>query len=569
MRINFKNTFTTETVLYGAAFLLALSLRMAGLGLKPLDDAEAVWALQAFRFSQGESTLIGAEPLLVVWNAILFFFTGASPFWARLIPALFGSSLVLLAPGLKPSIGKIPALLAAFFIAVDPGFIAGARQAGGLPIALFGCASALFLLSRRQFSWMGLSLALAILGGQNAWLVGLIIGITFLWGKVFAGNEDVESTAEIQPVRLVAWLVGALLVLGSGFFFVPQGISAIGSAIAGFFSSWTVPASVSVSQLLAGVYSGAPVWLVFGLWEMVRGLRRRDSFTSLCARFLFISLLVLFIFPGRATLHASLITLPLIIMSARWFAVFFSRQEVPAVVMVGLSFLNLALILFVYYNLWKIFIGQPGFGENAYLVRWLSAAGGLALILLIALLIAWGWSETLAPKAALSGLLLGLALLQVSAAWSATGLGRRPQAEIWWSSAWIQDVQLVQQTMDDISLWNTGEKDKLEVVVIGVHSPALEWLLRDQTYRVVEKLAAVEQPDLVITRDQDSLGLSAAYTGQDFVWENQPAWRLMMPLEWLEWMVSRDAPQEKIPLVLWARSDLLPGNNSVTGQTAP
>lgn len=569
MRNNFKKSLTTETVLYGAAFLLALALRLAGLGLKPLDDAEAVWALQAFRLSQGEGALIGAEPLLVVWNAILFFFTGASPFWARLIPALFGSSLVLLAAALKQSVGKIPALLAAFFIAVDPGFIAGARQVGGWPIALFGCASALLFLSRRQSCWAGLSLALAILGGQNAWLVGMMVGITYLWGKVFAGNEDVESTAEIQPVRLLAWLGGALIVLGSGFFFLPQGISAIGSTIAGFFSSWTEPASVSVSQLLAAVISSAPVWLVFGLWEMVRGLRRRDTFTSDCTRFLFISLLVILIYPGRAALHASLITLPLLILSARWFAAFLSRQEESAAVMVGLSLLNLALILFVFYNLWKILIGQPGFGENAYLMRWLSAAGGLALTLLIALLIAWGWSETLAPKAALGGLFLGLILLQVSAAWSAAGLGSRPQAEIWWSGAWIQDAQLVRQTMNDLSLWNTGETNKLEVVVIDVQSPALEWLLRDQEFRVVEKLAAAERPDIVITRDQESLGLSAAYTGQDFVWENQPAWRLLMPLEWLEWMVSRDAPQEKIPLVLWARSDLLPGNNGATGQTAP
>jgi len=563
-----KKNITLETLLYFAAILLALAIRLVKLGLAPLNDQEAIWAMQAVKIMQGSMPLIGPEPLVVVWNGLLFFFTGSSPFWARLLPAMFGSALVVLPSFIKEKIGKVPALVLAFSLAIDPSLIAGSRQVGGWPAALFAFFAAVAFMVNKKPGLAGLSLALGLLSGTSFWLVLFVGLLVFTWEKV-AGSDIDSFSAGLDLRTLAAWFGGAVLLLGSGFFLVPRGLSAVGSSLTAFLSGWTTLSSVPISQVLVAIFSGGMVWLVFGGWELVLGIIHRDKFSVLCARFAAMALLVLLVYPGREVIHSGLVMLPLVVLAARRLSFLVYMRTDPPIVVLGLSLVNFALIMFVFYNLLRIAVGLPGIGEQAYLVRWLSAAGGVALIFLISLLIAWGWSESLAPRAVMGGAFLVLMLFQGFSVWGATGLGRKPEGEIWWKSAWIQDGDLFNQTVSDISLWNTGERDGLRIVVAGVDSPALAWQLRDYNVQFENEISAAQRPAMVVTRDQETLGLAAEYTGQDFVWESQPAWSLMMPMEWLEWLLSRNAPQEKRSLVLWVRSDLIPGNNDLSGQILP
>ena len=57
---------TIEHSLYLLAFLLALGVRLLRLGVAPLSEFEAGWALQALGLSHGHAILLGTQPLYAV-----------------------------------------------------------------------------------------------------------------------------------------------------------------------------------------------------------------------------------------------------------------------------------------------------------------------------------------------------------------------------------------------------------------------------------------------------------------------------------------------------------------------
>jgi hypothetical protein len=95
--------------------------------------------------------------------------------------------------------------------------------------------------------------------------------------------------------------------------------------------------------------------------------------------------------------------------------------------------------------------------------------------------------------------------------------------------------------------------------VLGVHSQSLEWLLRDVgKARFVDALPGDAQPAIIITPAQQELGLAAAYTGQDLILQQSPAWSLLLRPEWMGWVNFREVVLQETRIVLWARSDLFP-----------
>src|SRR5688572_7495996 len=177
--MNYRH-FKYEGWLYGLAFLLALSLRLVGLGAMALNDMEADLALQALQVSQGLKPALGPHPAYIMFTTPLFFlYGGGTNFLARLIPALAGSALVfaplLFADRLKPR----PSLILAFFIAFDAGLIAICRQVGSPILAITFLVFALGFWAQQKPRIAGTFAALAFLGGPAIWPCLLGLGITW------------------------------------------------------------------------------------------------------------------------------------------------------------------------------------------------------------------------------------------------------------------------------------------------------------------------------------------------------------------------------------------------------
>ena len=166
-----------ETILYLLAFLLAFGLRFARLGELPLTDSEARLALDALSISQGGSPALSSHVAYTNLTAVLFFIFGGFNFLARFWPALAGSALVFVPLVFREQVRPRPALLLAFFFAMDPAFVALSRQAGGPILTVAASLLAAGFWLRRQPRLAGIFLALALLSGPALWpgLLGLLL----------------------------------------------------------------------------------------------------------------------------------------------------------------------------------------------------------------------------------------------------------------------------------------------------------------------------------------------------------------------------------------------------------
>ena len=87
----------------------------------------------------------------------------------------------------------------------------------------------------------------------------------------------------------------------------------------------------------------------------------------------------------------------------------------------------------------------------------------------------------------------------------------------------------------------------------------MQWLFRNFTNAsFVDVLSKDASPSLVITGEQKSLNLSGAYARLPFVKEEAPAWSAMQLTDWLNWIVYRQSPEDKVTIDLWVRTDIFP-----------
>ena len=182
-----------EHALYGLALFFAFGLRFLHLGALPLSDFEADWALQAMQITQGLKPAIGPNPAYVHLTALLFYIFGATNFLARFWPALAGSALVLATWSLRSRLGRLPALILAFGLAIDPGLVAMSHLAGGPMLSIvFLVLSALMWMDNHR-AVAGLFAGLALLSGPSVWFGLAGVGLAWVFGSGIGRKIPVQE----------------------------------------------------------------------------------------------------------------------------------------------------------------------------------------------------------------------------------------------------------------------------------------------------------------------------------------------------------------------------------------
>jgi hypothetical protein len=150
-----------------------------------------------------------------------------------------------------------------------------------------------------------------------------------------------------------------------------------------------------------------------------------------------------------------------------------------------------------------------------------------------------------------------------SNSWGMAIVRKNGAQELWSIPATTGQADLLNDTLSDLSSWDTGLKDQLEIVTL-VDSPALKWDLRHfPNVRFGSTLSADETPAVVITaKDADFPSLAEKYRGQDFIWKLTPGWQGVLPPNLINWLAFRQAPLNQELIILWARSDIFPGGTS-------
>ncbi len=582
-----------ENTLYVVALILAVALRFIRLGVLPLSDTEAEWALQAFNVVQGTRPLLGSQPIYILPTSFLFFLFGTSNFLARFVPALTGSALILVPYLFRQRLKPVPGLLLAFFLALDPGLVSLSRQAGSLIPALT------FVLLAWAFWWherpraAGIFAGLALLSGPSVW-AGLL-GLGMAWvlrrtmerspasamGEETADSEEAgQSVGSLRREDLKAALTfgGATILLGGTMFLLsPNGLSAWLNALPIYLAGWARPSGAPGSRLLFSLVAYQPLALLFGLVAVVRGWwqgRKRYVRLSL---WLLTALLVAIFYPARQVGDLAWVLVPLWALVALEFSnhmCIFSeeRREV-----VGMATLVLLLLFFAWLDYAGIAldprnpvnvtsnviqIGGKVLFKNLPPTRYVLLFSVLLLLVVSVLMVALGWSARTARLGSVWGLTVALGIYALGMAWGATGLRTPNGWELWWPDKRPVQAELLLATVNEQSEWSTGDALSQDVTVLDIDSPALEWLLRGRTVQRVTALDLEDAPAIIVSSSQmENPNLPIAYRGQDFTWRREPSWGVLTIYEWIKWSVFREMPYDSETVILWVRNDLFIDTN--------
>ncbi len=561
--------FTVEHGIYCLAFLIALGIRFMALGNSFLSDQEATWALQAVNLARNSHALIGAQPAYVLLTSALFYLLPSSEWLARFWPALVGSLLALSPLMFRKHLGNVAALCMAFFLALDPGMVAASRQAGGSSImAVTFVVLAFGFYLQSQPALMGICAGLAILSGPQLWPGLIALALVAGWSAVSkpagAENQTAQETKTNPSVgwrSVLIWTAATLFIVGTGFFFAPQGLGAIFTGLVAYLKGWGAAPAFTPLRMLAALAVYSPLVLLLGLAGAVQSFVHGEKIDVLLSYGLLVTLLLVIFYPGRQVSDLVWPLIPLMALAAREISRIRIRDYDDWYISLGQMGIVFALLAFMWLNVsWLVNVNPGELGVQDAQLHLAGIAGAALLIVVISVLVVWGWSL----RAAISGLAGAIGVILViftlSGTFNAAGLGYAPAAELWRSSPYVQEGNFLKNSLGDVSEWNTGRRDWLDLSVIGLPSPALHWMLRDwKNVSFVEQVAPDAKPSLVITHDQKSLALGASYTGQSFALGQLVNWSKTLPSTWMNWFMFRTAIYDQDIVVLWVRSDLFPG----------
>lgn len=610
---------STEHLLYLAALALAVFARLVNLETAPLSDFEASAALQAWQVAvePDVSLPLSANPGYILLTALLFKVFGSSNLLARLLPVLAGSALVLAPWFFRNRLGRLPAVVLAFGLALDPGLVSQSRLAGGPLPALALTLLALALVqppepSRLRWAAAGALAGLALLSGPAVFhgvvILGLSAGLAAVL-RITSHQDDERGAGRSGGVFALAAMAASVLLGGTLLFLHPAGLSAWLGALPEYLAGWLpAPAGsapvgdpalrVPVLLQLLILASYQPLALVFGLVGLVR-----RSLNSLIGLWLAAALLIVLLYPARQVGDLIWVLVPLWALAAQVVAqtlaeIFplstpFSVSESGAAsanaaaregeagefelarqgkfALTGIALSQAVLVAVLFGLLWLNLAGlaKTLIDAQAAMLRYGVMAGVLLLAGLTTMLVGLGWSWQQARLGAKLGLLVSLGIYTFAGLTGATLLrsgavhfSPDERWSVWQPAPGVGDTDLLRQTVEQLSLWGTGDRRAADILVT-VDSPALRWALRDfpaARFTGTQALASGGAPAVVVTRQgEENPSLASSYRGQDFVWWSYPDLLGALPGEMAPWFAYRSLPWRAEKVILWARADLFPG----------
>ena len=553
---------TKEQFLTILIVLFAAGVRFGFLGRAPLSDFEADWAMQALSVSKSTSAPIGPQPLYVLLTGFIFFVFGSSNFLARIIPAIAGTLLVLAPLLLQDKFGRKAALILAAGLAIDPGLIAASRLAGSPIMALCFTLMAIIMIIRVS-PWIGGILAgLALLSGPSVFIGILSLGLTLLlihWNPLSKGKNafhlDILFSAKKDSYRKIGvGMLGTILLVGTGLFLFPQGIGAFADQIPAYFRGWGITAGVPVGRLLVSLFTYQPLALILGSIGVVTAWIKSEPQCKGLSLLIGSTLIMVFLYPSHQVLDLIWVIVPLWTLAAIWLARNFRVSDIEPISL-GIGTILIVLSVLVWMQLSGL---QFNLGETqAVQWRWILMGIISALGILIIIIIGLGWSWDVAINGAFVGIGSSLIIYGIAVAFGVSFIRSGSPTELWNPVPTTGQADLLNSTLGELSLIQTGRKDSIEIVSI-VDVPSLRWVLRDFiNVRYQRSISNSDTFPIVITSEKDE-GLinTNMYRGQDFSWWEFPDWHGSLPPNWVSWLTFREAPIHKEHLIVWGRGDL-------------
>ena len=550
--------FRHQTVLYILTFLLALAVRLIRLGTWTLTDTEAQWALQALNVAKGLHPALGSQPAYVLLTSIIFFFYGGGTnFWARFVPALAGSFLVFVPFLFRERLKPRPSLILAFFLAFDPGLVALSRQAGSSILAVTFVLFAWGFWQRKQSRLAGVFAGLALLSGVSLWEGLLGLGIS--WAILQAMEARRKTESALRPARSewmsALWFgIGTLLVGGTLFFLSPNGLSAWLSSLPEYLSGWTRSSGIPAGMILFSLIAYQPLAVVLGSIAILRGWMKKSRRVMQLSIWALVALLLALFYPFHQVSDLVWMLIPLWSLAALELARVINILPEERRQVIGVTGLSIFILFFVWLQFLAI-TTLPIPSSEASNQIWL-LFGSLALLVICVLLVGVGWSARAARLGATWGVAVALGVYSFGAMLGAGNLRVTQGQEMWTADQTPAQADLLLMVANEMSDWSNDNINAQPITIVGIDSPALQWLLRGHSISIVSALDSSASPAFAITADQNNAKLASAYRGESFVWRQAPLWDNAAISDWMSWLAYHQMPQSSETIFFWVRNDL-------------
>ena len=559
---------TVEVALWMAIVIVAVGLRAYNLGWRLMQDSEAVQALSAWHFLQGEGAAATVNsPFLFTLNFFAFALFGGSEVAARLGPVLCGLALVILPVGLRRQLGRTGALVAGALLALSPTALFFSRFVdGGIAVAAgaLAVAGGLFnYLEERRPGHLYLAaagLSVALTAGPGGYTVLLVTGsfvlLAAFWGtslwreRIRAAWQALRQDGAVTGTAVVI-LAGGFVLLSTTFLLHFPGLGQAADLLPAWLRAFVTAGGTPWYFHLQLLSLYEPLALVLGLGGVGYFLvaRRSDMFLAFLTWWIALALVIYLLAGGRTASDVLLLVLPLTLLAAAAIGRLLdsSRQEF-AWDREGL-FLAVAGGVAVYSHLeWAAYAITQKYD---FFVLGLLA---LALMVVLTLLYFFWFGPAQTLRAGGLALAMILAVTVVAAGLHVTFPRSEDPREPLVGTPSTTGLRDLFKTMERASLFETGDPRGVEVTVDRAVGPVLLWYLRDwPAVHVVDRLDPSVVSPVVLSPAEDAPVVGEQYAGQDFI--VQETWRLgdVSAVERLRWIMFRHAASrpEARRVVLW------------------
>ena len=543
-RVERAEWLTVERAAYIAVGLLAAAVRFVGLGLRPLNSAEAEQALAAFRFLNGDlaTAPAGTLPALFTANVVGFTVAGAGDAVARWLPARAGLVLALLPYALRHRLGRGGALVASLLLALSPTALFSSRTAGGATLVA-ACTLALVIgllnySDTRRPGWLYLAaaaLGLGLAAGPGIYSALLILALYGLllflargrgqvggdWASLKSAYEAAREHQAFQddqgggafPLLALAGAVAAALfaLVVTTFALHPAGIGHAADLVGTWIQDLLPRAGRQPALYPLLLLLRYELLLLFlATVETVRWARARGGLPWVGD--LLVSHTRLLIFWAAAALLLSVIgtrdpgslllsVVPLALlagMAVQHVAEAVGRRLYWSDVLLAAA-IALGIAVFVYlqlaaYSKASTTLTTSVAGVTLYAATTHLLLGLVALLLLVALAaFAWLWrGPALAAAAGWLALLVVLALFGLKGMWAANLAHAADPRELMILHTTDPEVRLMVNDLQAASLDLAGDRHTLPVTVDPDLGPVVDWYLRH--FRAVQEAGEPASP---------------------------------------------------------------------------
>lgn len=552
-------TVRIEVLFYLLLAIVATWMRLARLDWPPLNDAEAVRALSALEGTSDEVSLWSAggassysSPAYQLLTRIVFLAVGPSDAAARFVPALFGLALIFVPLFFRRQIGLGRALATAWLLGLSPTLLAASRTASGTTIAAFGILIAVGLAISPDIKsrgiWITVALGLTLSTGAQAVTALIGLGIAAIVARLQEASSDAEDIDEMRASgsgRLLWFIPLVALAIAAGFGTYLKGISGLFDSIASWVTGWVGGGGISQLSLWAMLPAYEPLILILGIGGAVVVWLRQETWGFAAISWTAVAMVLASFYSARQPSDIIWAIVPLILLAGEALARLVEQwiETRVDIAIIGLACMILIVATYGYFQLSAYSAGSYIDPASSRMVL-LFVFSSIALLVAGVLLFGMGWSWGLAWRGATATIFALLLAMSLSAAVRLTFTDSAASGrDLWRPQSNTAGLSMLVNTLQNLSVAQTGHPDFLEFEVGQDVTPGLAWALRD--FGEATRLGLMDRASasVVLVPEYAALsGLTDQYVAQIIVISERWGWTGALPSDMIAWWIHGEAP---------------------------